>query len=210
MGRISSNTDEKLIRTGVSLARQKGLKNFTVRELCARSQVNLGMFHYYFKTRETFDAAVLKSLYEEMMSAITVEVLPSRTPRQNIESALRAVYAFAGKNRRLISRLIGDSFSGDRQIVHLVSQLFGQHVSVLINELKRAQQLGQLRTQNVRDALLLLLPQVPLAQAVLGLAERMGKNFPPALRRQVIEIAGPEDTFRRARFMLQAVLGDSK
>lgn len=210
MGRVSSNTDEKLIRAGVYLARQKGLRNFTVREVCSRSKVNLGMFHYYFKTRETFDAAVLKSLYAEMMSAINVEVLPSHTPRQNIEAVLGAVYAFAGKNRRLISMLIGDSFSADRQIVNLVAQLFSQHVSVLINELKRAQQLGQLRTQSVRDALLLLLPQVPLSQAVLGLAERMGKSFPPALYRQVVEVASPQDTLRRARFMLQAVLGDNQ
>ena len=154
MGRVSSNTDEKLIHAGVFLARKKGLKNFTVREVCSRSHVNLGMFHYYFKTRETFDAAVLKSLYGEMMSAIKLEILPSRTPRQNIEAVLRAIYLFAGKNRRLISMLIGDAFSGDRQIVRLVAQLFAQHVSVLMNELKRAQKLGQLRTQNARDALL--------------------------------------------------------
>lgn len=210
MGRSSSNTDEKLIRAGMCLARKKGLKNFTVRELCARCGVNLGMFHYYFKTRETFDAAVLNSLYGELMSAINVEVLPSRTPRQNIEAALRAVYVFAGKNRRLISMLIGDAFSGDRQIVRLVAQLFSRHVSVLMNELKRAQKQGQLRTQTVRDALLLLLPQVPLAQGVLGLAERLGKNFPPKLYRQVLEVSGQEDTFRRAQFMLKAVLGDEK
>lgn len=210
MGRVSSNTDEKLIRAGVFLARKKGLKNFTVREVCSRSHVNLGMFHYYFKTRETFDAAVLKSLYAELMSAIKLEILPSRTPRQNIEAVLRAIYLFAGKNRRLISMLIGDAFSGDRQIMRLVAQLFAQHVSVLMNELKRAQKLGQLRTQNARDALLFLLPQVPLAQGVLGLAERMGKNFPPELYRQVVQVAGEADTFRRAQFMLNAVLGDSK
>lgn len=210
MGRSSSNTDEKLIRAGVYLARKKGLKNFTVREVCARSSVNLGMFHYYFKTRETFDAAVLNSLYGEMMSAINVEVLPTRTPRQNIEAVLRAVYAFAAKNRRLISMLMGDSFSGDRQIVSLVARLFSQHVSVLMSELERARQLGQLRTHCVRDALLFLLPQVPLAQGVLGLAERMGKNFPPKLYRQVLEVSGEEDTFRRAQFMLKAILGDEK
>ena len=106
--------------------------------------------------------------------------------------------------------LIGDAFSGDRQIVRLVAQLFAQHVSVLMNELKRAQKLGQLRTQNARDALLFLLPQVPLAQGVLGLAERMGKNFPPELYRQVVQVAWEADTFRRAQFMLNAVLGDSK
>ena len=55
MGRTAAGNDEKLLRAGIQLARAKGLGGFTVREVCARSRVNLGMFHYYFTNKDNFD-----------------------------------------------------------------------------------------------------------------------------------------------------------
>lgn len=205
MGRTSSNTDEKLVRAGVMLARKKGLKGFTVREVCSRSRVNLGMFHYYFKTRETFDAAVLGSLYGEMMQSITLNVQPHRSARENVAAILRAIYDFARKNRRLVSCLAGDAFSGDAQTLALVTRVCTRHVSVLLAELERARKQGRLRTACVRDAVLILVPQLVMAQGLLGLGERLGKRFPAPLYQLLRQVSGPEDSARRLDFLMNAV-----
>ena len=54
MGRLSLHTDQKLLSCGMALARKKGLSGFSVRELCAKSKVNLGMFHYSTQVKRTY------------------------------------------------------------------------------------------------------------------------------------------------------------
>lgn len=107
MGRNPTGSDVKMLKAGAALAKAKGLNGFTVRQVCAKSKVNLGMFHYYFSTKENFDMAVLESIYSKMIENIKIKVSPSASPKQNVRAILINIQEFIKENRVLLSSLGG-------------------------------------------------------------------------------------------------------
>lgn len=65
MTRPSHNIDLLLFNTGEKLLIEVGFEKFRVRHLCKKAGVNLGMFHYYFKTKENFIELLFESLFNK-------------------------------------------------------------------------------------------------------------------------------------------------
>ena len=60
MPRPSRNIDQLLIAAALELLPNAGTSVLTIRQVCQHAGVNLGMFHYHFKTRDVFLRAVLR------------------------------------------------------------------------------------------------------------------------------------------------------
>ena len=60
--RPSRNLDRALLAAGRELFPSRGCPGLTVREVAEAAGVNLGMFHYHFKSREAFLRALLQSV----------------------------------------------------------------------------------------------------------------------------------------------------
>jgi len=58
---------QALIRAGRELLVSTPLKSLSVRKLTQRAGVNLGLFHYYFKTKERFADAVIDEIGEKFI-----------------------------------------------------------------------------------------------------------------------------------------------
>ena len=144
MGRTPSGNDEKMLKAGVALAKARGLGGYTVREVCARSEVNLGMFHYYFYSKDNFDREILKSIYADMMESINITLSPQASPRENVRGILISIQEFIEENRVLISSLGGDVLSGNRKTLKFIADNFTKHVEILCGEVNRAQDRGEL------------------------------------------------------------------
>jgi AcrR family transcriptional regulator len=54
-----SDTDQRLVDTALEMAKHSGLSNLKLRDVAQKAGVNLGMFHYHFKTKDQFTRAVL-------------------------------------------------------------------------------------------------------------------------------------------------------
>jgi AcrR family transcriptional regulator len=131
------------------------------------------MFHYYFTNKDNFDQALLRTIYEDMMSDIKINVLPQASPKHNVRVILFAISSFIQKNRILLSSLAGDVLRGENNIISFISQNFLVHLQILLAELKRAKESGQLKTEDEFDAVLILGPSLALPQGLLGLLERL-------------------------------------
>lgn len=209
MGRTSAGNDTKLIQTGIRLARAKGLGGFTVREVCAKSRVNLGMFHYYFTNKDNFNRKLLATLYEELMKDIRVDVSDRCSARENVRAVLRAIRRFARENRRMLSSMVGDVFGGNEKILAFISRNFTRHVSVLFAQLERAHKEGLLRVPDPLSAMLLLAPPVVFPQALAGLSERITFPWPPKVKKALRELTSG-DGDGRIDLLLDAVFKGEK
>ena len=89
MPRPSRNLDQALLAAGRALLPQRGCSGLSVREVADAAGVNLGMFHYHFKSREAFLKALLQSMYEEMFSQLTFQGSAEWGPSDNLRAALR-------------------------------------------------------------------------------------------------------------------------
>ncbi len=208
MGRTSTKADDKLIKTGIALARAKGLSGFTIRQLCAKSKVNLGMFHYHFTNKNNFDQALLKSIYADMLADININISDSASPKQNVRAVILAIHAFIQKNRVLISSLAGDVLSGNGSIVDFISKNFTVHISILRQQLVRARKLGLLKTDDEFDAMLILVPPVALPQGLLGLLERMPLNMLQNIKVKFVKHKIESGAQKRMDLLLNAVFKD--
>ena len=72
MPRPSRHLDRALLAAGRELFPAFGCSGLTIRQVAEAADVNIGMFHYHFRTREIFLREVMQGAYEEMFSQLTL------------------------------------------------------------------------------------------------------------------------------------------
>lgn len=155
MPRPSRNLDRALIAAGRALVPEVGCAGLTIRAVARAAGVNIGMFHYHFRTREAFLRAVLQGTYEEMFARLTFEVAHPRDASavESLRAALRVLGRFLRDNRPFIARVIADALAGDALAREFLRQNMPRHLGVLAALVKRGQEDGVLRDLPVAQAL---------------------------------------------------------
>ena len=144
MARPSQSIDQLLLDAGLALLPLTGCAGLSVRRLTEHAGVNLGMFHYHFKTKENFIKAVLQRTYEEMFAALALRVNPAHPPLRNLRDALGVLGSFGLKNRRLLVRILGDAMGGEPLATGFLKDNLPRHIKVIASLVRQAQSEGSL------------------------------------------------------------------
>jgi AcrR family transcriptional regulator len=133
MPRPSRNLDRALLAAGRELFPHRGCAGLSVREVAEAAGVNLGMFHYHFKSREAFLRAVMQQAYEEMFSTLTLEVSRDAgiDPVANLRRALGVLGRFGRDNRPFLARVFCDALSGEACAREFLRDNMPRHLNVL-------------------------------------------------------------------------------
>lgn len=153
MVRPSQNIDQLLLDAGLALLPVTGCAGLSVRRLTEHAGVNLGMFHYHFKTKENFIKAVLQHTYDEMFSALTLKVNPKHPARQNLRDALEVLGRFGLQNSHLLLRIMGDAINGEPLAAGFLKANLPRHVKVIAALVAQAQQEGSMTRVPVPQAI---------------------------------------------------------
>ncbi len=156
MPRPSRNIDDLLMRAGRELLPQTGCRGLSIRRLTERAGVNLGMFHYHFKTKENFVRALLQTTYEQMFTALTLEAGQDHAPDANLRAAVLLLGRFARDNRRLLLRIVADAVAGEPLAIEFLRANMGRHIGFILDLVIAAQKAGLLRRIAPVQALVLL------------------------------------------------------
>ena len=156
MSRPGRNIDQLLITTARELLPETGCRGFSIRQLTERAGVNLGMFHYHFKTRDYFLSRVLQDVYQEMFTTLTFQAHADRPPLDNLRAALNVLGRFARDNRMLVRRLLADAMSGDSVAQEFFRRNFPLHLRVLAELVTAGQKAGSFRKLPVLQVLTFL------------------------------------------------------
>jgi AcrR family transcriptional regulator len=157
MPRPSRNIDELLLQTGRELLGESGSRAFSIRHLTQRAGVNLGMFHYHFKSRDNFIRTLLQQIYDEMFASLSVQVERHAASGESLRGAVRVVARFGRDNRRLLLRIFNDALAGDALAGEFLQSNLPRHLQVIVGLIAACQNEGLLR-------------KLPLTQAVAFLA----------------------------------------
>jgi AcrR family transcriptional regulator len=103
----------------------------SVREVAEAAGVNLGMFHYHFKSREAFLRALMQQTYEEMFARLSIEVSRNEGSVANLRAALRAIARFVRDNRPFLSRVLADALSGEKCARDFLGENLPRHLGIL-------------------------------------------------------------------------------
>ena len=142
MPRPSRNIDQALLDAGLALLPQTGCRNLSVRQVVEQAGVNLGMFHYHFRTKENFVRAVLERMYEEMFSALVLQVNASAPALTNLRNLLATLARFARKHRSLMVRLVSETMSGERLPADFLKRNVPRHLKLIAEVLAQGQREG--------------------------------------------------------------------
>jgi AcrR family transcriptional regulator len=170
MTRPSRNIDQVLIATARELLPETGCRGFSIRQLTDRASVNLGMFHYHFKTREQFLSQVLHGVYQEMFATLTFQAHADRPPIENLRAALVVLGTFARDHRLLLRRLLADALSGDATAQEFFHSHIPLHLGVMAELVIAGQQTGVLRQLPLTQALTFLAGAVAFPSILMTLA----------------------------------------
>ncbi len=149
--RPSRNLDRALLAAGRELFPSRGCAGLTVREVADAAGVNLGMFHYHFKSREAFLRALLQSVYEEMFAELVARAqqMPRGAGEVDTVQVLRGALQFMGRfvraNRSLLARILTDALSNDPIAVEFLGRNLPRHLTVLMQLIEAGQKDGALK-----------------------------------------------------------------
>lgn len=154
--RPSRNLDRALLAAGRELFATRGCAGLSIREVAEAAGVNLGMFHYHFKTREAYLRALLQSVYEEMYSQLAVTgaaAAGASGARERLRAALRFMGRFVRANRPMLARVLADALCHEPIALAFVRENFPRHLGVIHALIAEAQQAGEIIALPVPQAM---------------------------------------------------------
>ncbi len=156
MPRPSRNLDRALLAAGRELFASRGCAGLAIREVVDAAGVNLGMFHYHFKTREAFLRALLQSVYEEMYSQLAAagtEAADGKGALDRLRAALRFMGRFVRANRPVLARVLADALCHEPIALAFVRENFPRHLGVIHALIQAAQDSGEMARIPVPQAM---------------------------------------------------------
>ena len=147
MARPSRQTDQRLIQAALDLMPASGLGALKVRQVSAKAGVNLGMFHYHFKSKREFNRRVLQALYERFFERLTgaVEAAGGAAPRERLRAAVLTIARFAREHRGLFLAVERDIVDGNREALAFVRENFTRHGMIMYRLIRDCQRAGTIR-----------------------------------------------------------------
>jgi AcrR family transcriptional regulator len=149
MPRPSGNTDQRLIQTARELLNQSGLSQMNLRQVAKKAGVNLGMFHYHFKTKDQFTRAVLQDTYEKFFREFSLECAKGGRPLERLRASLGILARFVRDNRRMLLGILHDVLNKDRVVLDFVKTNVPRHGLVILKLVRECQKDGSLRKMSL-------------------------------------------------------------
>lgn len=184
MPRPSRHLDRALLAAGRELLPVHGCSGLTVRQVADAAGVNIGMFHYHFRSREAYLRAVLQGTYEEMFAQLTLSLSSEATAGANLRAALRVMGRFVRANRALMGRILADALAGEEISREFVRDNFPRHLRVILALVAAGQAAGELRRMVPMQAVAFCAGAIG-APVLVGGAFAESATLAPALRRQL-------------------------
>ena len=155
------------------------MRGLSVRKVAEKAGVNLGMFHYHFRTKDAFMRAVLTGVYEAMFAELTLVAAQDARPVESLRAALAILGRFARDHRRLLRRLLADALNDEPVALEFGATNLPRHVGVVMGLVAAGQRSGALRPVPPPQALAYIAGAIG-APVLLGTA--IAEHAAPAVR----------------------------
>ncbi|HTH79754.1 MAG TPA: TetR/AcrR family transcriptional regulator [Ramlibacter sp.] len=205
MARPGRNIEQALLKSGRKLYAQRGASGLAVRALTEHARVNLGMFHYHFRTKDEFLRQLLSGWYEEMFGALASHARQDGPPLHRLQDALLFLARFARDNRPILSRVLMDAASGNAVAAQFLRDNAPRHLALLLALMDEAE----------RDGLVIKMPPMQRFAFVMG-AVGMPILIAPALQsigvaprllgaQLQVQVLGDEAIAQRIALVMKAI-----
>jgi len=172
MTRPSQNIDKQLLDAGRKLLPETGVSGFSVRALCKKAGVNLGMFNYHFGTMEKYIEALITEIYNEFLKDFKLESETGKDPMERLRNALISGAFFIRDNRMLILVFFEEIIKGNKKLINFARKNMTKHISVIFKLLSDCQKEGYAVKASIFSIAPILIGGVALPNIVVRVLEK--------------------------------------
>lgn len=144
MPRPGRNIEQVLLRSGRVLYPERGSAGLSVRSLTEHAGVNLGMFHYHFRSKDDFLRELLQQYYEEMFGPLAERVKHEGPPLERLRQALLFLATFVRDHEAMLGRVFADASAGDAVAAEFLRANAPRHLKLLLALMNEAEAAGVL------------------------------------------------------------------
>ncbi|HXL73373.1 MAG TPA: TetR/AcrR family transcriptional regulator [bacterium] len=185
-----SDADQRLVDTALEMVKHTALSNLKLRDVAKKAGVNLGMFHYHFKTKDQFTRAVLQDTYEKFFSQFSLETSGDGPAIERLRAALLTLGRFVGKNRMLLLGLLHDVLNKNQVVLNFVKANGPRHGLVILGLVRECQKEGSLKKMHLPAIMPLLMGACLFPVMAVAMMEHLDvkrvRFIPFAVVKQVI------------------------
>lgn len=145
MPRPSRNLDRSLVDAALKMLPETGFSGLKIREVARRAGVNVGMFHYHFKSREAFLHRVLWDVYGDFLASFQEAAEGPGTPRQRLRRVLVSYAHFARRNRVFYALIFRELLAGNAEMLAFAKRNFPRHAEVMMRLMEECRKAGVVR-----------------------------------------------------------------
>ncbi len=139
MARSPGNADRLMLATAKKLVCKSGCTGLRIRDVVNQAGVNLGMFHYHFKSKENFTRQILQEFYEEFFVRLISASRDGHDTITQLRNTLLAAARFVKEHHAFYLGLIKDVLNDDAQVVKFIGRNFPRHAAVFRDLVQRCQ-----------------------------------------------------------------------
>ncbi|SHH61464.1 TetR/AcrR family transcriptional regulator [Massilia sp. CF038] len=205
MSRPSQQIDALLIASGMALLPETGCAGLSVRKLTEHAGVNLGMFHYHFKSKDNFIRAVLQRLYEAMFTDLQVQADSGADAVSALQAAFTVLGAFARANRKLLFMLVSEALRGEALPLQFLRENLPRHLAIIVRLVQRGQAEGRIVPVPVPQLLPFLAGGIVGPILAGGAIERQGTLAPELAGLAQLALLSEQALAQRIELALRAI-----
>ena len=176
MTRPSHNADQRLVEAAEHMLKTTSLSQMNIRQVAARAGVNLGMFHYHFKSKDQFARAVMQDIYEKFFKNFSLKIEEAGSTLEKLRQALLALGLFARDHRKLALGLIRDVMDGNQEVLSFARQNGIRHAKILWALVGQCQKEGFIEKMPRPQVFAFMMPAIMGPTLIVGGAECVAKT----------------------------------
>ena len=207
MARPSHNTDRMLIKAAKQLLPATGVSGLKLRRVADKAGVNLGMFHYHFRSKDEFIKRVLVEIYGDFFSKFKIETSSSGSPLERLGSAVVSLGRFARDNRSLAFVIIRDILGGRRDAARFAGKNFTGHIAVIAGLVEECRKNGSIINIPAPQAIAFIAGSIAFPNAVMEIIDKSGAKKPLGITREELaeQLLSDEAIDSRAELVIRAL-----
>jgi len=174
MPRPSQHLDRRLIAAARDMLPETGLTGLSLREIARRAGVNVGMFHYHFKSKRAFQRRVLDECYEDFLGTFREAAEGPGAPRERLRRVLIAVARFARDNRASYALMIRELLNAQPEMASFARANFPRHAAIVMRLLEECRRERTVRPLPVPALAMFAMSSMALPGVAVTAFERNG------------------------------------
>ncbi len=176
MSRPSAQLDKKLISAAREMLPRTGLSGLSVREVARVAGVNIGMFHYLFKSKQAFIKRVLADVYGDFLTTFLEAAEVPGSARERLRAVLIAYASFARSNRVFYAMMMRELLGGHPEMAAFARAYFPKHAGVLMTLIELGRREKSLRELPTPAMCMFAMSSMAVPNLVVAGLERCGQK----------------------------------